>query len=144
MVNVYGPSHGPERDEFIDWLHDLQIDNDYWMILGDFNFYRSVLNRNKTGGNMNDIFIFNEFIIFLSLLEIPLQGRAFTWSNMQGDPLLEQLDWVFTFSNWISRYPNTQALVLAKNVFDHAPIKIQIATMIPKSNIFRFKNFWIS
>lgn len=70
MVNVYGPSHGPERDEFIDWLHDLQIDNDYWMILGDFNFYRSVLNRNKTGGNMNDIFILNEFIVFLSLLEI--------------------------------------------------------------------------
>lgn len=62
---------------------------------------------------------------------------------MQDDPLLEQLDWVFTSANWTSLFPNTQALVLARNTSDHAPIKIQIATSIPKSNIFRFENYWI-
>ena len=41
---------------------------------------------------MNDIFIFNEIISNLGLLEIPLKGRQFTWSNMQDNPLLEQLD----------------------------------------------------
>jgi hypothetical protein len=25
----------------------------------------------------------------LGLIELPLKGRAFTWSNMQNDPLLE-------------------------------------------------------
>ena len=41
---------------------------------------------------MNDIMIFNEIISNLGLLEIPLKGRKYTWSNMQDDPLLEQID----------------------------------------------------
>lgn len=36
LINVYSPSHGPQRDEFVQWLQDLDIANDYWMILGDF------------------------------------------------------------------------------------------------------------
>jgi hypothetical protein len=28
----------------------------------------------------------------LGRIELTLKGRAFTWSNMQQDPLLEQLD----------------------------------------------------
>jgi hypothetical protein len=38
---------------------------------------------------MNDIFLFNDIINHLGLLELPLKGRAFTWSNMQKQPLLE-------------------------------------------------------
>lgn len=38
---------------------------------------------------MNGIFIFNEIIGHLGLLELPLKGRAFTWSNMQEQPLME-------------------------------------------------------
>jgi len=48
------------------------------MLAGDFNFYRSISDRNKDGGNMNDIMIFNEIISNLGLLEIPLKGRNFT------------------------------------------------------------------
>uniref|UniRef100_A0A453G251 Uncharacterized protein n=1 Tax=Aegilops tauschii subsp. strangulata TaxID=200361 RepID=A0A453G251_AEGTS len=40
--------------------------------------------------------IFNEIIGHLGLLELPIKGRSYTWSNMQDDPLLEQLDWFFT------------------------------------------------
>ena len=80
------------------------------MIVGDFNFYRSLNDRNRRGGNMNDIMIFNEIISNLGLLEIPLKGRKYTWSNMQDDPLLEQIDWVFTSANWISVYPDTLLL----------------------------------
>jgi hypothetical protein len=39
---------------------------------------------------------FNDLIQHLDLVEIQFQERAFTWSNMQNDPLLEKLDWVFT------------------------------------------------
>jgi hypothetical protein len=71
-------------------------DQQNWLFLGDFNFYRSVQDRNKDGADMNDIFIFNDIISILGLMEIPLKGRKFTWSNMQQNPLLERLDWVFT------------------------------------------------
>jgi hypothetical protein len=52
-----------------------------WLILGDFNFIRSPENRNRPGGDINDINIFNEIIGHLGLLELQLKGRKFTWSN---------------------------------------------------------------
>jgi hypothetical protein len=39
------------------------------------------------------------------LVELPLKGWAFTWNNMQQNPLLEQLDWFFTSVNWIMTFP---------------------------------------
>lgn len=38
----------------------------------------------------------NELISDLDLIELPFSGRNFNWSNMQADPLLIKLDWVFT------------------------------------------------
>lgn len=144
LVNVYGPSSGLERDVFVQWLNDLDIDaNDNWIVMGDFNFYRSLENRNKPGGDINDIFIFNEIISNLGLLEVPLNGRNYTWSNMQDNPLLEQLDWVFISPAWSINFPFTQALALAKHISDHASLKIQIQTSVPRANVFRFENFWV-
>ena len=98
LVNVYGPCQGVLRDEFVNWLYNLQVEPEQkWLLLGDFNFIRSMDNRNLPGGDVNDIFIFNEIIGHLGLLELPLKGRRFTWSNMQDIPLLEQLDWFFYF-----------------------------------------------
>jgi hypothetical protein len=63
LTTVYGPCQGPDRDEFILWFNSLQIDDTVnWMFVGDFNFYRTLTDRNKSGGNMNDIMIFNEVI----------------------------------------------------------------------------------
>jgi exonuclease III len=144
LTTVYGPCQAPEREEFINWLNDLEIqDNDNWMILGDFNFYRSLNDRNRSGGNINDIFIFNEVISNVGLQEIPLKGRKYTWSNMQDEPLLEQIDWCFTSTNWISHYPNTLLLPLSKPTSDHIPCMVQIDTTIPKADVFRFENFWV-
>jgi chaperonin cofactor prefoldin len=62
---------------------------------------------------------------------------------MQQDPLLEQLDWCFTSINWISDYPNTLLLPLAKTSSDHVPCMVQIGTSIPKAQLFRFENHWV-
>lgn len=97
LVTVYGPCQNPAREEFINWLHNLSIPVDVsWLLLGDFNFLRSMENKNKPGGNVNDMLLFNEFIGHLGLIELPLKGRRFTWSNMQDVPLLEQIHWFFT------------------------------------------------
>jgi hypothetical protein len=93
LVTFYGPCSGLERDIFFQWLHDLDIPmHENWLLLGDFNFIRSVDNRNKPGSDMNDIFLFNGIISHLGLIELPLKGRSFTWSNMQDSPLLQQID----------------------------------------------------
>ena len=67
------------RDEFVNWLYNLQVEPEQkWFLVGDFNFIRSMDNRNLPGGDVNDIFIFNEIIGHLGLLELPLKGRRFT------------------------------------------------------------------
>lgn len=63
-----------------------------WMILGDFNLIRKIEDRNKPGGDLAEIFRFNAAISHLGINEIVLQGRKYTWSNMQPSPLLEKLD----------------------------------------------------
>jgi hypothetical protein len=102
--------------------------------------YRSVQDSNKIGGNMNDIFTFNEIISNLGLQEIPLKEKKYTWLNMQEDPLLEQIDWRFTSTNWIQSYLNTLMLPLPRPTSDHTPCKVQIGTTIPKAQTFRFEN----
>ena len=78
LVSVYGPCDGPLRDDFVHWLYHLTIPpTEHWLLLGDFNFIRSMDNRNLPGGNVNDIFLFNEIIGHLGLLELPLkEGEA--------------------------------------------------------------------
>jgi hypothetical protein len=78
------------------------------------------------------------------LEEIPLKGRrSYTWSNLQDTPLLEKLDWVFTSAEWTSTFSNILASPMARLGSDHIPIRIQIGSDIPKSNIFRFEEYWL-
>lgn len=144
LINIYGLCQGELRTEFVNWLHDLDIgDDENWIVMGDFNFIRSTENRNLPGGDMNDILIFNEAISSAGLVELPLKGRAFTWSNMQNHPLLQQPDLVFISPSWILKYPHTELTALPNSISDHAPCVVSIATSTPKSPLFRFENFWV-
>jgi hypothetical protein len=62
---------------------------------------------------------------------------------MQQDPLLEQLNWCFTSTNWISDYPNTLMLAMARTISNHTPCQVQIGISIPKAKLFRFENYWV-
>jgi hypothetical protein len=72
---------------------------DDWILVGDFNLIRSLSDRNKPSGNVGDMNLFNDLIQHLDVVDIPFLGKHFTWSNMQEDPLLEKLDWVFTLAS---------------------------------------------
>ena len=103
-----------------------------WILMGDFNFMRAPSDRNRPGGDVNDMLMFNEAISNQGLVELPLHGRKFSWSNMQQDPLLVKLDWFFTSASWKTSFPNTIVLPLAKPISDHLPCVIKIGTAIPK------------
>ena len=144
MTNVYGPCQPEKRCAFIDWFANIDIPIDTnWLVLGDFNFIRGPADRNKPGGDINDMLLFNEAISRVGLIELPLKGRHYTWSNMQQCPLLEKLDWFFTSESWTISYPATIASALSKPVSNHVPCVIDIDTKMPTSNVFRFENYWL-
>lgn len=76
-----------------------------WIVIGDFNLYRHPEDRNKSGADHAEMFMFDEAISKLGLIELPLRGRHFTWTNKQHPPLLERLDWFFTSASWTLAYP---------------------------------------
>jgi hypothetical protein len=116
-------------------------DDTDWLIIDDFNLIRASSNRNKPGANMQEIFAFNEAISSLGLVELPLKGMKYTWSNMQPpDPLLVKLDCFFTSSSWTCNYPGTYVSTLSGI---HVPCVVNITTEIPKGNLFRFENYWL-
>lgn len=109
----------------------------------DFNLIRTPENRNKPGGDVNEINLFNEAISDLDLVDIPFSGRNYSRSNMQDDPLLVKLDWVFTSVGWTLSFPATFVQPLSRPVSDHIPYALHIGSCIPKSKLFRFENFWV-
>ena len=142
LTCVYGPCTADGKGLFLNWLKEVQMpDNVDWLILGDFKLIRNQENKNKPGGNIAEMLLFNEVISLLGLNEIPLQGRRFTWSNMQPSPLLEKLDRVLTSGSWTLAYPNTSAKALDMTPSYHTPCVVSISTSIPKSKVFRFENF---
>jgi hypothetical protein len=93
LTNIYGPCVAERKAIFLDWFSNIDMPEDMDLLeLGDFNFMRKPSDRNKPGGDVNEMLLFNEAISNLGLVELPLKGRKFTWSNMQQDPLIERLD----------------------------------------------------
>lgn len=74
--------------------------------------------------------IFNNIIQHLDVVDIPFEGRHFTWSNMQDDPLLEMLDWVFTSISWALSYPGTCVKPLSRPISNHISYLIQMHSHI--------------
>jgi hypothetical protein len=89
------------------------------------------------------MFAFNEAISSLRLVELPLRGCKYTWTNKQQSPLLERLDWFFTSNAWTSVFPDTYASALSRDTSDHTPCVIIAATKVPRPQIFRFENYWL-
>jgi hypothetical protein len=81
------------------------------------------------------MFLFNEAISSLCLIEIPPAGKD--------PPLVEKLDWFFTSVSWTISYRNTSASSLVMEPSDHVPCIIDISTDIPKGKIFRFEYYWM-
>ena len=46
--------------------------------MGDFNFMRAPSDRNRPGGDVNEMLMFNEAISNQGLVELPLHGRKFS------------------------------------------------------------------
>jgi hypothetical protein len=80
----------------------------------------------------------------LGIVEIPLHGRRYTWTNKQQPPLLERLDWFFSSNAWTLNYPHTFAKSLIMETSDHWPCVIEIRTTIPRARVFRFENYWMT
>jgi hypothetical protein len=144
LTNIYAPCTLEGKMAFLNWFKNVLMPKDIlWIIVGDFNLIRRSENRNKPGRDYNLMVAFNEAINKLGIIEVPVSGQAFIWSNHQQNPLLERLDWLFISQPWSLEFPDTKVKTLTRDTSDYVPCVISFKTGIPKPRIFRFDNFWL-
>jgi exonuclease III len=82
LSNIYAPCMPEGKHDFLEWLHNIDMPDDTnWLLVGDFNLIRHPSDRNRPGGNVNEMLQFNTAISNLRLGELRLNENRFTWTN---------------------------------------------------------------
>jgi hypothetical protein len=144
LTNIYDTCTMDERNNFFNWLNEVDMSEETeWLLVGDFNLMRRPSDRNKAGGNVQNMLDFNVAISNLRLEELKMLGNKCTWANIQSSPLLERLDWFSASVAWMAKYPGSYATTLIRDYSNHSPCLVTINTDIPKAQTFRFENYWM-
>jgi exonuclease III len=117
VTNVYAPTDHSLKQSFLDELSSIQpAPTTPWIILGDFNLMRYSSDKNNNSFRQPEADLFNDTINQLSLIELPLMDRAFTWSNNRHNPTLQKIDRAFINLHWAQTFPNSSIASLTRFV----------------------------
>jgi endonuclease/exonuclease/phosphatase family metal-dependent hydrolase len=127
---------------FIDELRGLRpFVRDSCLILGDFNLITKASDKNNLNINRRLIGKFRAARDFLELKDMRMDGRRFTWSNAQADPVLTKIDHVFFSAEWDAASPNAYLQAITSACSDHAPLFLQGNVASQRKPSFKFEEF---
>lgn len=86
--------------------------------------------------------MFRRWVNYHSLIELPLIGRKYTWSNQRDDPTLVKLDRVFCNNHWEALFPDCVLQSGASFVSDHCPLILGLSVRLNGKKRFHFESFW--
>jgi hypothetical protein len=124
-----------------------------WCVGGDFNVIRFPTEKLGWGGvgwgggggeaftpAMQD---FLEFTSNFGLLDIPLEGGSFTWSNNRTNVFMSRIDRFLYSSDWEDHFLAIHQKRLPRLLFDHYPIMLECGDFSWGRRPFRFENMWL-
>ena len=107
-----------------------------WRFQCNLISFRTFGGRDFTQGMYN----FSDFISFNGLMDIPLEGGSYTWSNSLSGSRIDR----FLFSSeWEEHYPNVHQKRLVRVLSDHFPISLEGGDICKGSRAFHFENMWL-
>ncbi|GJY86438.1 RNA-directed DNA polymerase, eukaryota [Tanacetum coccineum] len=122
IISVYAPQELNERRDLWDYLRTII---DRWegdtVIMGDFNEVRSKHERFGSTFNRQGAIAFNNFISSACLIDLPLEGYAFTWAHKSASKM-SKLDRYLISEGVLDLFPHLSALCLDRHLSDHRPI----------------------
>ncbi|GJS97852.1 RNA-directed DNA polymerase, eukaryota, reverse transcriptase zinc-binding domain protein [Tanacetum coccineum] len=86
--------------------------------------------------------IFNEFITTSSLIDIPLGGFKFTWTDKWGSKM-SKLDRFLVFERFYEVFPHATCVVLEKGILDHCLILFKDFVVDHGPTPFCFFDSWL-
>jgi hypothetical protein len=143
LTCVYGPQGNQAKINFLQELRDIRSQcAGPWLIAGDFNLIYRIEDKNNLNLYRAMMGRFRRWINDLSLKELPLLGRRFTWSNGHDTPTLVKLDRVFCSIEWEEVFPNYLLQSLASQDSDHCPLVLGLQENKQGKRRFHFESFW--
>ncbi|WOL07007.1 hypothetical protein Cni_G15742 [Canna indica] len=123
FIGVYGPPSQNLSHSFIDSLY-LIIQNASERIIlgGDFNLTKNDSECSNCRGSPRDSMSFSKFIVDNDLVELPIFGSPFTWTNNQIPPALAKLDRIFINSTVLNRFLFLRIEGGSRQLSDHTPL----------------------
>nr|GEU55925.1 hypothetical protein [Tanacetum cinerariifolium] len=122
VISVYAPQGLREKWDLWNYLRSFI---DMWegetVIMGDFNEVRFEHERFGTLFNRQGANAFNSFIYLTGLIDLPLEGYAFTWAHKSASKM-SKLDQFLISKGLLTKFPHLSALCLDIHLSDHRPI----------------------
>ncbi|KAL4366778.1 hypothetical protein GQ457_05G010670 [Hibiscus cannabinus] len=145
---LYGPPNREKKKEF--WESITRLRNNIsspWCLMGDSNIIAN--QTEKIGGNFYDLSQanwFNHAINKCGLLEMPIKGGSYTWSNLgtDDDSIMEKLDRILFNVNWNDMFKRAVGVMEPAIGSDHSPIFCLLngANRKPRRK-FKFESKWL-
>ncbi|KAK9047274.1 hypothetical protein V6N11_053122 [Hibiscus sabdariffa] len=138
---IYGPPYKEQKKEFWELMEKLRNGRgEKWLVIGDSNIIAS--QDEKICGlpfNPIDAKCYFDFIDPWGLIDMPISGGAFTWSNHRCDEeaILEKLDRILFSPEWNILFPKAVAMLDIVMGSDHAPRRIALRLFKEVGSRFR-------
>lgn len=102
MTGVYGPCDRRKRKNFWRELEEVwaYANGKPWCVGSDFNVTHFTHDRNGSGSRGAGMYEFDNFISRGGLIDLPLKGGQFTWSNRRDISILSRLDRFLVNVDW--------------------------------------------
>ena len=146
-TGLYGPHDDDHRRELWDELQGIRNQWNYpWFTFGDFNVVRFPNERLGCSQVSPSMMEFSDVIEELNLVDLPLRGGSYTWSNGATNPSMSRIDRVLNSVDWEEFYPDFIQKLLPRPISDHFPILVEVPTteggegMARRKNSFKFEN----
>ena len=139
LVVVYGAAQDNKKPEFLaELVRICEGETAPLLVGGDFNIIRRQEEKNNDNFNARWPTIFNAIIESLSLKDLKLSGRQYTWTSRRDTPTLEMLDRFLASVEWEQKFPLVTVQALNRAGSDHTPLLLDTGENAFKGNASRF------
>ncbi|GJR39911.1 RNA-directed DNA polymerase, eukaryota, partial [Tanacetum coccineum] len=144
MVAIYAPQQPSNRRILWEYMSIvLGRWNGESILMGDFNEVRSKDERRGSWFNAFNARLFEQFISSSGLIDVKMEGYAFTWSHPSAQKM-SKLDRFLVSDGVISLFPFITSVCLDRHLSDHRPILLCEVRLDYGPIPFRTYHSWFS
>ena len=144
FTGVYGPNVDRERSNMWEELAGVRSWWGVpWCVGGDFNVVRFPSERMGSVAFSQAMYDFSDFIAANGLIDTPLSGGNYTWSNNREVASMSRIDRFLFTADWKEGFSMTSQKRMIRLTSDHFPITLECGCFQRGRHPFRFENMWL-